>query len=138
MNVGAQVIVHLPSNMTDHRRYMRAFKDKNLTERLQNAAQAKQALLQKFQARPGPDDPIVKERQAKRQAIAAAQKARARARERESAKARAEQERAELEAREEAERAAIRERELQDYIAHEAEKKAIRDAQYAARKKRKK
>jgi hypothetical protein len=84
---------------------MRAFKDKNLTERLQNAAQAKQALLQMFQARPGPDDPIVKERQAKRQAIAAAQKARARARERESAKARAEQERAELEAREEAESA---------------------------------
>ena len=57
---------------------MRPFKDKNLTERLQNAAQAKQALLQKFLAQPGPDDPIVKERQAKRQAIAAAREARAR------------------------------------------------------------
>ncbi len=136
MNVGAQVIVHLPSSMTDHRRHMRPFKDKNLTERLQNAAQATQALLQKFLAQPGPDDPIVKERQAKRQAIAAAREARAR--ESESAIARAEQERAELEAREEAERAAILERELQDHIAHEAEKKAIRDARYAARKKRKK
>ena len=136
MNVGAQVIVHLPSSMTDHRRHMRPFKDNNLTERLQNAAQAKQALLQKFLAQPGPDDPIVKERQAKRKAMAAAREARAR--ESESAIARAEQERAELEAREEAERAAILERELQDHIAHEAEKKAIRDARYAARKKRKK
>ncbi|MGI9425584.1 MAG: DUF6481 family protein [Hyphomicrobiaceae bacterium] len=115
---------------------MRAFKDKNLVERLQNAAQAKQALLEKFKARPGPDDPIVKERRAKRQAIAAAREARAR--ERESAKIRAEQERAELEAREEAEQAAIRERELQDHMAHEAEQKALRDARYAARKKRKK
>lgn len=136
MSVGAQVIVHLPSSMTDHRRHMRAFKDKNLTERLQNAAQAKQALLQKFLAQPGPDDPIVKERQAKRQAIAAAREARAR--ESKSSKARAEQERVELEAREEAERAANIERELQNHIAHEAEKKAIRDARYAARKKRKK
>lgn len=122
--------------MTDHRRHMGRFKDDNLNERLQNTAQAKQALLQKLKARPGPDDPIVKERQAKRQAITAAREARAA--EREAAKARAEQERAELEAREEAERAAVRERELQDHIAHEAEQKAIRDARYAARKKRKK
>lgn len=115
---------------------MSSYKDKNLTERLQNAAQAKQALLQKFLAQPGPDDPIVKERQAKRKAMAAAREARVR--EIEAGKVRAEQERIEFKAREEAERAATLERELQEHIAQEAEKKAIRDARYAARKKRKK
>ncbi len=115
---------------------MRAFNDKNLTERLQTSKQAKQALLQKFNARPGPDDPVVKERQAKRQEIAAAREERAR--EKEAAKQLAQQERAELEARAEAEQAAARERELQEHIARDAEQKAIRDARYAARKKRKK
>jgi len=115
---------------------MRAFNDKNLTERLQTSNQAKQTLIRKFKARPGPDDPVVKERRAKRQEIAAAREARAR--EKETAKKLAIQEHAELEAREAAERAAARERELQEHIAREAEQKAIRDARYAARKKRKK
>ncbi len=115
---------------------MRTFTDKNLNERLQTAAQAKQALLKKFKERPGPDDPVVKARQAERQAIAAAREERAR--EREAIKAREEQERAELKKQEEVEQAAARERELQEFIALEAEQKAIRDAKYAARKKRKK
>ena len=115
---------------------MRAFNDKSLSERLQTSKQAKQALLLKFKARPGPDDPVVKERQARRREIAAAREARAR--EKEAAKKLAEQERADLEARADAERAAARERELQEHIARDAEQKAIRDARYAARKKRKK
>ncbi|MGI9521164.1 MAG: DUF6481 family protein [Hyphomicrobiaceae bacterium] len=115
---------------------MRAFNDKNLIERLQTSKQAKQALLQKIKARPGPDDPAVKERRAKRQEIAAAREARTK--EREIAKKLAERERAELKAREEAERAAARERDLQEHMVREAEQKAIRDARYAARKKRKK
>ena len=115
---------------------MRAFKDKNLTDRLQTSKQAKQALLEKFKARPGPDDPIVKERLAKRQEIAAAREERAR--QKAIAKKLEEQERIEREAREAAELEAARERELQEHIAREAEQKAIRDARYAARKKRKK
>ena len=115
---------------------MRAFNDKNLTDRLQTSKQAKQALLQKFKARPGPDDPAVRARQAKRQEISAAREARAL--EKEAAKQRAQQERAELKALAQAEQEAARERELQEHIAREAEQKAVRDARYAARKKRKK
>ena len=121
--------------MADYRKSMSTFGDKNFSDRLQDAARAKQALLQKFKSQPGPDDEIVKERKAKRQAIVAAREARAR--EREAIKLKAEQDRIELEAREEADRVALRERELQEHMAQEAEKKAIRDARYAARKKRK-
>ncbi len=129
-------VIITPQIEDAHRRTMRAFNDKSLTERLQTSKQAKQELLQKFKTRPGPDDPIVKARRAERQEIAAARKARAQ--EKEAAKQRAEQERAELEALAKAEQEAARERELQEHIAREAEQKAIRDARYAARKKRKK
>jgi len=115
---------------------MKAYKEKNLTERMQTSAQAKQALLEKFKARPGPDDPAVKARQAERQAISAAREKRAR--EREAQRLRDEQELAARKEREEAEKAAAKERELQEFIELEAQQKALRDAKYAARKKRKK
>ena len=49
---------------------MRSFKAKTLTERLSDQATAKQALVRKLQARPGPDDPAVIARAAERKAVA--------------------------------------------------------------------
>ncbi len=73
---------------------MSGFKEPNFADRQKAALQAKQNILNKFRAQPGPDDPEVKRRQAEREAQAAA---RAKAREaREAAKA--EQEAREAEA----------------------------------------
>ncbi len=113
---------------------MKHFNDKNFGERLQAAAKAKQAMAQRA-ARPAADDPAVLQRKAERQAIVAAREARI------EAKARAEAERAEREAAELIELAvanklAARE-EADRQVALQAEQKAIRDAKYAARKKRK-
>src|SRR5918998_5092084 len=55
---------------------MSAFKHDNFNERLAAAANARKAALEKFRARPGPDDPAVLERQAARKAIAEAREAR--------------------------------------------------------------
>ena len=44
---------------------MRGFKDYDVKERLARAAEARQKALEKFKARPGPDDPeVVKRREA--------------------------------------------------------------------------
>jgi len=114
---------------------MRDFKDKGLSERLQNAARAKQALVQKLRERPLADDPLVLQRKAERAAIAAAREARA------NAKALEEKEKAEQEARGNEERAlqAMRQAEEDELrkAQVEAEQKLARDARYAARKKRK-
>ena len=125
---------------------MKEFKDKNLNQRLQNAAKAKQALLERMKAMPAADFPEVLAKKAARQAIVEAREART------AAKAIADRERAEREAREAAERAvreaeekaALKAREDEEYRlkieqqdALEAEQKAARDARYAARKKRK-
>ena len=116
-------------------------------QRQNDAAQAKKALLEKFRAEPGPDDPVVAERRAAREVIHASRIARAAQREaakqaheaelaRQAARAaelaaQAEREAAELAVRAEAERA---EREA----AILAEQKAARDERYAARKAAKK
>ncbi|SEG33404.1 DUF6481 family protein [Bosea lathyri] len=63
--------------------------DRSFTDRQANSAAAKQALLERFKARPGPDDPIMQQRRAERQAVAEARAAR----EAEKAAARAEAER---------------------------------------------
>ena len=117
----------------------------NLANRLDAAAAAKREALQRFQARPRPDDPMVKEQLAAQKAFSdardiriservtarAAEAARQHAEEvaREAAKA---AERAALEADKQkaADEAAARARAL------EAERKAARDARYAARKAR--
>ena len=65
--------------------------DRSFTDRQSNSANAKKALLERFKARPGPDDPVVQQRRAEREAIAAARAER----EAEKAKIRAEQERLE-------------------------------------------
>ena len=55
---------------------MKPPKNTNFQDRLTVAAKAKTAMREKFQARPGPDDPAVIERQAAQMAIAAAREAR--------------------------------------------------------------
>jgi len=97
---------------------MKRFKDKSLADRLSDKAAAKKALLSKFQAQPGPDDPAVQARAAERKAIA---------------EARAERQAAKAAAAEQAEQERLaREAALQE------EKKRERDRRYAARKAAKK
>ena len=55
---------------------MTAYKDKDFGERLSTAAAARRAMLERFRARPGPDDPAVAERRAARQAVSVAREAR--------------------------------------------------------------
>jgi uncharacterized protein DUF6481 len=97
---------------------MRGYKDQKLDERLARAAEARQKALEKFKARPGPDDPAVIAKAAERKAVAEARAEREKARAEIKAKEAAE--RAEREAKEKVEREA-RER-------REAVEKVIRDA----------
>jgi hypothetical protein len=57
---------------------MNAYKNDDFNDRLATAANARKTTLEKFRARPGPDDPAVLERQAARDARYAARKARRR------------------------------------------------------------
>jgi hypothetical protein len=107
----------------------------NFDDRISAAAAAKQALLERFRARPRPDDPAEIERQAGLKAIADARDARVAER-----KAAKEAEAARLAAEEAARRAAEQEAAKQAKAqerALEAQRKAARDARYAARKARK-
>jgi hypothetical protein len=128
------------------------YREKDIFERRNAANEAKKALLERFKAKPAADDPAVLARQAERKAILEARAIR------EAEKARLKQERLAREAAEKAEReaaaeaarleaeakareeAALREAEENDRIsrllADEAERKAKRDARYAARKSR--
>src|SRR5215217_44081 len=54
----------------------RADKNANFSDRLNAAAAAKKAVLKRFHARPGPDDPAVREQQAARKAISDAREVR--------------------------------------------------------------
>ncbi len=118
---------------------MKEFKDKNLNVRLQNADQAKRAMLEKMRAMPKADDPAVIERRAAQQAIARERGAEnARRAEEKRIKAR---EQAEREAAEQAERISREKHEAEQKVIEQAERataqKAARDARYAARKQRK-
>ncbi|HPG04866.1 MAG TPA: DUF6481 family protein, partial [Rhodoblastus sp.] len=77
---------------------MRSFNGSRFQDRQTAAADARKALIEKFQNRPGSDDPAVQAHAAERQAIIEARKIR-------------EAEKAERRAKEEAERAAQRARE---------------------------
>jgi Family of unknown function (DUF6481) len=118
---------------------MSGFKSKGFSDRLNHAASAKKAALEKFRARPAMDDPAVVERREARLAASVAREARlaerAEARRADEARKAAEMAAAEAEriAREEREAIESAERE----VALEAERKASRDARYAARKARK-
>ena len=115
---------------------MSGFKDK-ITDRLADAAKAKQDLLERFKAKV--DDPAILQKQAERVAIAAA-------RDQRQAERKAAKEAEAIRLKEEAARAAIEqaEREAAEKLAQEAAEKALafeqkkkRDARYAARKKKK-
>lgn len=128
------------------------YREKDFTDRMSAANEAKKALLNKFKARPTPDDPRVLARQEERKAILEARAIRETERERlkQERLAREAAERAEREAKAEAERietearlaeeARIREAEealrVASMLSLEAEQKAKRDARYAARKAR--
>ena len=113
---------------------MSGFKEPGFADRQKAALQARQNIVNKFRAQPGPDDPEVKRRQAEREAVAAA---RTKAREAKEA-AKAEQLRREVEAAaaEAARIAREQEEEAARQATLEAEQKAKRDARYAARKNR--
>lgn len=131
---------------------MTIYRERTFAERRTEAQEAKKALLEKFKARPGPDDPQVQAKKAEREAILDARSKRAEEKEklRQARLALEEEERRRREAEEEAARiaaeeaskaeAAARESEENDRIARlladEAERKAKRDARYAARKAR--
>jgi hypothetical protein len=107
----------------------------NFDDRLSAAAAAKQALLERFRARPSPDDPAEIARQAALKAISDARDVRTA--ERKAAKeAEAARVAAEAAAQRERERLAAVEAKAHAAAA-EAERKAARDARYAARKARK-
>jgi hypothetical protein len=114
---------------------MSGFKEPSFADRQKAALEAKQKLLSKFLGQPGPDDPAVKQRQAEREGQAAARAKTKLARE----ATKAEQKRREADVA--AAAAAKLAREKQEAAAREAalevERKAARDARYAARKKRK-
>jgi hypothetical protein len=128
------------------------YKEKDIFERRNAANEAKKALLERFKSRPAPDDPGVLARKAERQAILEARAKRAEEKERlrQERLAQEARERAEREAREEAARLVAEEaaraeamkREAEEneriarLLADEAERKAKRDARYAARKAR--
>ena len=132
---------------------MGGFKNPDFRERKTAADKARTAALERFKARPGPDDPAYRDRQAARQVSAAAREARdgKRRAERESAtraaheaeevaRTAAVQRDAETRAAHEAEevaRAAALQRDADQKAALLAEQKAGRDARYAARKARK-
>jgi hypothetical protein len=113
---------------------MSGFKEPGFADRQRAAREARQNILEKFRARPGPDDPTVQARAAERAAIAANREKVRLARD----AAKAEQKRREEEAAAaEATRIAReREEEAARQAALEAEQKARRDARYAARKER--
>jgi DNA polymerase II small subunit/DNA polymerase delta subunit B len=119
-----------------------AFKHADFNDRATAAAKAKQALIEKFKSRPGPDDPSVQAKIAERLAIAEAREKREAerraAKEAEAARKAAE----ELERQAEAARKAAEKTQEEldrkaDLLRIEAERKAARDARYAARKARK-
>lgn len=114
---------------------MSGFKEPGFSDRQKSANDARKALLERFKAQPGPDDPGVLARAAER---AAAAEAREQARILREARKAEEKRLAEIAAAEEVERLAREAKEAAlAEAALEVERKAARDARYAARKKRK-
>src|SRR4051794_10346613 len=117
---------------------MAAFKGSTFKDRAETAAAAKKALLEAFKTRPPADDPAFQARQAQRRAVTEAREARAaerrRTKEEEEVRLRAETEARQQAEAEEAARKAAEQTARDEQI--RAERKALRDARYAARKAR--
>ena len=114
---------------------MSGFKEPSFADRQKTAQQARQNILNKFRAKPGHDDPLVQQRQAEREAQAA-DRAKAKLA-RDAAKAEKKVRDAEAAVQAAAQFAREKEEAAAKEVALEAERKAARDARYAARKKRK-
>jgi Family of unknown function (DUF6481) len=132
-------VAYLPSGIiVGNRIGMKGFKEKTFNDRLSAASEARQAALERFRARPSADDPTVAKRREERAAIAAAREIRdaeRRAAKETEAIARAEREAVEKVEREARERREAIEKVIRD-ASEAAERKAARDARYAARKAR--
>jgi hypothetical protein len=120
-----------------------AFKQPDHKDRKQAAVEARKAALEKFRSKPGPGDPEFEAREQERRAIIAAREQRQTEKDAIAAEKRAREERerelAEIALREDIDRR-DRERAEQDERDRqlEIERKAERDARYAARKARQK
>lgn len=113
------------------------YKGDNFIDRISTAANARKATLEKFRARPGPNDPAVVARQAARQAVSDAREARVAARCADAVRqATEEAARVAEQAAREAEEARRAAEQVACGVVLEAERKAARDARYAARKAR--
>ena len=118
-------------------------KDNDFAERRSAALLAKQALLEKFKTKPDENDPAVQAKIAERAERAKARELRAEQKRVELARKK-EEEAARLaaieaeKAAEELARKAVADERVNRVVADEAERKAARDARYAARKQRKK
>ena len=118
---------------------MRSFKEQGFNQRLEAAAKARQALVEKFKSRPAEDDPEMIKLREQQKAVAEARalrEAEKAERKRKEAEERAAREAAEKAERERAERRAAIEAVIRGE-ALAAEQKAKRDQRYAARKARK-
>jgi Family of unknown function (DUF6481) len=115
---------------------MSGFKEPSFADRQKAAQEARQNILDKFRSQPGPDDPAVKQRQAEREAVAV-DRAKAKV-VREASKAEQKRQDQEAAAAAAAELAREKEEAAEREAALEVERKAARDARYAARKKKKK
>jgi hypothetical protein len=120
---------------------MSRFKD-SLEERQKAAQTSQKAMLERFAARRGPDDPAMIEKRAEREAVAAAREVRrAEAEKRHQAKQEAQAAQAAIEAAEQEKRLEQEAREAAEKVERDAAleiaQKAARDARYAARKARK-
>jgi membrane protein involved in colicin uptake len=113
---------------------MPRFKDDDFSKRRNTADKAKNAMLERFRARPSSDDPATAKRKATRVAISKARDSRVKARE-EAAKKRQEEEA--QSAQDKVEREAVERRAAADRKVNLlATQKAARDARYASRKAR--
>jgi hypothetical protein len=135
---GAVLKAPLPIAMRNETGTMSAKNDDDFNERLSTAAKAKQALLEKFRARPKADDPAAAERNAARLAVSLARDARIAERKaaREAEAVRVQAEAIRHAAEDAARKAAAEAEQAAQELALEAERKAARDARYAARKAR--
>ena len=114
---------------------MSGFKEPSFADRQKAAQEARQNILNKFRSQPGADDPAVAQRRAEREAKAAEQAKAKLARE--AAKAESKLREAEAAAQAAAQLAREKQEAAAKEVALEADRKAARDARYAARKKRK-
>jgi hypothetical protein len=114
---------------------MSGFKEPSFADRQKAAQQSRQDILNKFRSQPGPDDPVVKQRQAEREALVV-ERAKTKL-VRDAAKAEQKRQDEEVAAAAAAQLAREKEEAAAREVALEVERKAARDARYAARKKKK-